>query len=75
LGNSFLLIVVGLLLFYLVISDKWRCVEGFAGCVTGKASGANVNLPSNTALPNLPNVPQVNIPTIAANTNWIGFGY
>lgn len=45
-GNSFLLIVAGLLLFYLVVSDKWQCVEGFAGCVTGRAENQNISAPN-----------------------------
>jgi hypothetical protein len=35
-GNSFLLIVAGLLLFYLVISDKFFCLQGFGACLSGK---------------------------------------
>lgn len=35
-GNSFLLIVIGLLLFYIVISDKFYCVEGFLSCLGGR---------------------------------------
>lgn len=38
-GNSFLLIVIGLLLFYVVISDKFYCVEGFLSCLGGKYVG------------------------------------
>ena len=30
-GNSFLLIIVGLLIFHLIISDKWKCFEGTEG--------------------------------------------
>lgn len=38
-ANSFLLIVIGLLLFYVVISDKFYCVEGFLSCLGGKYVG------------------------------------
>lgn len=34
-GNAFLLIIVGLLLFYIMISDKFYCVEGFMSCLGG----------------------------------------
>lgn len=34
-GNAFLLIIVGLLLFYIMISDKFYCVEGFMACLGG----------------------------------------
>lgn len=34
-GNSFLLIIAGLLVFYLVISDKWKFVEDFASNIAG----------------------------------------
>lgn len=51
-GNSFLLIVAGLLIFYLVISDKWKCVEGFAACIAGKT-----NAPSNTVAPTVSPAP------------------
>lgn len=76
-GNSFLLIVAGLLLFYLVVSDKWKCVEGFAGCVTGLGSGGSGNAPNTVSgtgvsFPAIPNTiiqPQ-NSPILALNTNW-----
>lgn len=35
-ANGFILIVVGLLLFYVVISDKFHCLLGCAACLTGK---------------------------------------
>lgn len=52
-GNSFLLIVAGLLIFYLVISDKWKCVEGFFACVTGKTNqpATNSTTPAPTSTP------------------------
>ncbi len=73
-GNAFLLIVVGLLLFYIVVSDKWKCVEGFAGCVTG-AGGTQPNTPTLPALPKVPDVLQhkpisYGYPDLSANINW-----
>jgi hypothetical protein len=74
-GNSFLLIVAGLLLFYLVISDKWKCIEGFGACVLGQTGAANGS-PITTGLPSLPNVtnPQPigmpNLSTLALQSNW-----
>jgi hypothetical protein len=35
-GNAFFLIVAGLLLFYVVISDKFYCIEGCVACLGGK---------------------------------------
>lgn len=35
-GNAFLLVIVGLLLFYVVISDKFYCIEGALACLGGK---------------------------------------
>lgn len=35
-GNAFILIVVGLLLFYVVISDKFYCLEGCFACLAGR---------------------------------------
>lgn len=32
-GSAFLLVVVGLLLFYVVISDKFYCLQGCANCL------------------------------------------
>lgn len=72
-GNAFLLIVVGLLIFYLVISDKWSCVEGFAGCVTGRLpeNSGNVSLPNTINNQRLPQIitditsgisPNINLP-------------
>ena len=74
-GNSFLLIIAGLLVFYLVISDKWRCVEGAAACMTGKSNNGGTSAAPANALPQLPQVkPQaVNFPSLtslALNTNW-----
>lgn len=54
-GNSFILIVIGLLLFYLVISDKWYCVEGFLACVLGR-SNAKAGLGGNVQEQVTPNV-------------------
>lgn len=51
-GNSFLLIVVGLLIFYLVISNKWLCVEGALACMLGKT-----NSPTTTGAPTTPTSP------------------
>lgn len=67
-GNAFLLIVVGLLLFYLVISDKWFCVEGFLGCVTG-IKGANTQ--AGTGAPtDAPNRPPTFLPKGGAGSPW-----
>lgn len=54
-GNSFLLIVVGLLIFYLVISNKWNCVEGALACMIGKTNqpASAPTAPSPTSLPQL----------------------
>jgi hypothetical protein len=41
-GSAFLLVVVGLLLFYVVISDKWFCLEGCAACLSGKLAGGSI---------------------------------
>lgn len=73
-GNSFLLIVVGMLLFYVVISDKWKCVEGFAGCVVGGA-GASTTSPTGASLPTVPALPQIPNTVIKTglgplDTNW-----
>jgi hypothetical protein len=38
-GNAFLLVVVGLLLYYVVISDKFYCIEGCIGCLAGRDPG------------------------------------
>ena len=38
-GNAFLLIVAGLLLFYVVISDKFYCIEGCVACLAGRTPG------------------------------------
>ena len=72
-GNAFLLIVVGLLLFYVVISDKWKCVEGFAGCVLGTGSAAPQ--PTGATLPTVPTVPTAptigyGYPDLTQNQNW-----
>jgi len=40
-GNSFLLIIVGLLIFYLIISDKWKCFEGFLACLANKTESTS----------------------------------
>lgn len=53
-GNGFLLIIVGLLLFYVVISDKFYCLAGAAACLTGKyqngeAAGSGPNLIGNAS--------------------------
>lgn len=34
-GNSFLLIIVGLLLMYVVLSDRFYCIEGALACLFG----------------------------------------
>ncbi len=76
-GNSFLLIVVGLLLFYLVISDKWSCVEGFLACIKGSTAAqtnTSVTAPntSNTALPQIPATLQsITLPNFALSSNWL----
>lgn len=82
-GNSFLLIIAGLLIFYLVISDKWKCVEMFAACVTDKQSGASVaptvfnNVPQVNTNPNVVNT-QIGVPsfpTLALNSNFLNNGF
>lgn len=35
-GNAFVLIVVGVLLLYAVISDKFFCLEGCFNCLAGR---------------------------------------
>lgn len=79
-GNSFLLIIAGLLIFYLVISDKWKCVEGFAACVGGKSANnnTNVNLPNLPTLPNTQSQPigaPLGFPNLSLNTNWGANGF
>jgi hypothetical protein len=75
-GNSFLLIVAGLLVFYLVLSDKWKCVEMFAACVSNKSNNVNtVSLPSLPTQPQTPTQTINAIPNLAVNTNWIGYGF
>lgn len=63
-GNSFLLVVVGLLLFYLVISDKFYCLEGAIACMTG--SKVDPATPKQTAFPSSlpPNVSPNNPPVL-----------
>lgn len=74
-GNSFLLIIAGLLLFYLVISDKWNCLEGFAACVVGKTG--NTGIAPTTGVPAVPQMPTTlsqialpNLNSLAMNSNW-----
>jgi hypothetical protein len=49
-GNAFILIVIGLLLMYAVVSDKFYCLEGCFNCLrapkgtTGAAAGAGADL-------------------------------
>lgn len=52
-GNSFLLIVVGLLLIYLVASDKFYCLEGCAACIAGSGTktGAEGSIKASVAGP------------------------
>lgn len=47
-GNAFILIVIGLLLFYVVISDKFYCIEGCVSCLANRqvAGGAGGVVPS-----------------------------
>lgn len=79
-GNAFLLIVVGLLLFYIVVSDKWKCVEGFAGCVSGR-TGNGAQQTNISVAPVVPNTqPQINpvsfgLPDLALNSNWMAYGF
>lgn len=76
-GNSFLLIVAGLLLFYLVISDKWNCVEGFAACVTGTTGAKVPTIAPTITQPTLPQTltQHIGIPnSVAAAQNWLGYG-
>jgi hypothetical protein len=73
-GNSFLLIVVGLLLFYLVISNKWKCVEGFAACVLDSGTAPTTGAPAPPSVPNpTGGLPQVIAPptigTLVSNSN------
>lgn len=35
-GNAFFLVIAGLLLFYVVISDKFYCIEGCIACLGGQ---------------------------------------
>ncbi len=66
-GSAFLLVVVGLLLFYVVISDKFYCLQGCANCLifgdrqdsTGPASVGPAT-PTSGALPGIaPTNPQL----------------
>lgn len=51
-GSAFLLVVVGLLLIYVVISDKFYCLEGCVSClVYGDAQSS-----SGSAAPASPTV-------------------
>lgn len=68
-GSSFLLIVVGLLLFYVVLSDKFYCLEGCASCLIfgQRQDGAApvqpatdqkpVSLPGGLRVPSIQNFP------------------
>lgn len=38
-GNALLLIIAGLVLFYVVISDKFYCIEGCVSCLLGTGGG------------------------------------
>lgn len=71
-GNAFLLIVVGLILFYLIISSKWYCVEGFVGCLIGANKGTG-GTPNTTLgaprIPTTPNLQTINNP-YPSNVNW-----
>lgn len=44
-GNAFFLVVAGLLLFYVVISDKFYCIEGCIACLGGEYVPADKGLP------------------------------
>lgn len=49
-GSAFLLIVVGLILFYVVISDKFYCLEGCFTCmVFGDAQSTPATAPAVAA--------------------------
>lgn len=43
-ANGFILIVAGLLLFYVVISDKFYCLVGCAACLSGKLDGTGASI-------------------------------
>lgn len=62
-GNAFLLIIAGLLLFYVVITDKWYCIEGALGCLAGKHIPANTEpagrLGVALPVPGVPSIPKV----------------
>lgn len=52
-GSALLLVIVGLLLFYVVISDKFYCFEGCASCLMygdSQSFGGEPTVPS-TAKP------------------------
>ncbi len=40
-GNAFFLVIAGLLLFYVVISDRFYCVEGCIACLGGEYVSAD----------------------------------
>lgn len=40
-GNSFLLVVVGLVLIYLILSDRFYCLEAGLKCAFGFPVGAS----------------------------------
>lgn len=71
-GNSFLLIVVGLLLFYLVISNKWFCVEGFVGCITGANNPTTGGAPLTSSPIGAPTASPRN--PYPSNVNWGAYG-
>lgn len=73
-GNAFLLIVVGMLLFYIVISDKFKCVEGFLGCVLGNSGAAatpTTSIAPTVQAPTLPALPTLPTGLNPINVNWL----
>lgn len=63
-GSAFLLVVVGLLLFYVVISDKFYCLQGAFNCLVfgERQDGGNVSAPGAPATPKLQNLPIIPAP-------------
>lgn len=58
-GNGFLLIIAGLLLFYVVISDKFYCLVGAGACLTGKYQSSSPTEGGSFGAPLNPTVPTI----------------
>lgn len=58
-ANGFILIVVGLLLFYVVISDKFHCLVGCAACLSGKLDGQSSEASGGLKVGSTPIVPDL----------------